>query len=58
MRSSFSTASVGWAPLRSQCRARSLSISIFEGFCSGWYCPRISMNRPSRGERESAATTR
>jgi len=38
--------------------ALALSMSTPDGSCRGWYVPRISMNRPSRGERLSAATTR
>jgi hypothetical protein len=41
----------GWAPTRSQWRARSSSISINEGSSSGWYLPMFSMKRPSRGLR-------
>src|SRR5215471_5154020 len=29
-----------------------------DGSCRGWYCPMISMKRPSRGLRPSATTTR
>jgi hypothetical protein len=56
--SSAVTDSDGLAPLRSQSRAFSVSMVIWLGFVSGWYCPMISMNRPSRGECESATTTR
>src|SRR5207245_8813988 len=56
--SSFSTCSVGRAPLRSQPTALSLSMFTRDGSALGSYVPRISMNRPSRGERPSAATTR
>ena len=56
--SRFWTCSEGSAPVRSQCRARSSSISISDGSSSGWYFPMFSMNRPSRGARWSATTTR
>src|SRR5438034_1063773 len=52
------TCSVGWAPCDSQYSARSSSISTSDGSSSGWYFPMFSMNRPSRGLRESATTTR
>src|SRR5215210_6746551 len=44
--------------MRSQCRARSASISISEGSSSGWYFPMFSMKRPSRALRWSVTTTR
>src|SRR5205814_7325318 len=56
--SSFCTASDGCAPLPSQSFTFSSSNSISEGSCCGLYRPTISMNLPSRGERESATTTR
>src|SRR5439155_20737753 len=55
---SFRTASDGSAPLPSQSFTFSSSNSISEGSCCGLYRPTISMNLPSRGERESATTTR
>src|SRR5262249_25360134 len=56
--SSFCTASEGCAPLPSQSFTFSSSNSISDGSCCGLYRPTISMNLPSRGERESATTTR
>src|SRR5262249_35574767 len=56
--SSFCTASEGCAPFPSQSFTFSSSNSINEGSCCGLYRPTISMNLPSRGERESATTTR
>src|SRR4051794_6106160 len=58
VRSSPATVSEGWAPCSSQCRARSSSISINEGFVCGLYWPIVSIVRPSRGERLSATTMR
>src|SRR6476661_7933403 len=58
MRRSLRTCSVGCAPLESQSRTRSSSTLIVEGSVCALYCPRISITRPSRGERWSAATTR
>jgi hypothetical protein len=58
MRRSWVTASLACAPVRSQCRARSSATRMVDGSSSGWYSPRISMNRPSRGDRVSAATMR
>ena len=58
MRRSFSTASDGWAPSRSQRTAASLSTFTADGSVRGLYVPMISRNRPSRGERPSAATMR
>src|SRR3954452_1651058 len=58
MRSSLRTWAVGWAPLASQSRTRSSSTLIVEGSVCALYWPRISITRPSRGERWSAATTR
>src|SRR5580765_2460287 len=55
---SFATASEGWAPFPSQSFTLSSSNSINDGSCCGLYRPTISMNLPSRGERESATTTR
>jgi hypothetical protein len=52
------TCSVGWAPLRSQSSALSLSMSTRGGSSRGPYFPMISTKRPSRGERASATTTR
>src|SRR3954447_21407210 len=37
---------------------RSSLRTIVEGSVCGLYRPRVSMNRPSRGERRSATTTR
>ena len=51
-------AAVGWAPTLSHLSALALSMRMADGSWRGWYVPRISMNRPSRGERLSAATTR
>jgi hypothetical protein len=56
--SSAATASVGWAPLVSQCWARSESISMTDGSAVGWYLPISSIARPSRLVRESMTTTR
>src|SRR5205814_1292324 len=56
--SSLCTASDGCAPFPSQSFTLSSSNSISEGSCCGLYRPTISMNLPSRGERESATTTR
>jgi hypothetical protein len=56
--SSFCTRSVGWAPSRSHFSALSLSMVTVDGSRRGLYWPTISMKRPSRGERLSAATTR
>src|SRR3954468_15806127 len=58
LRSSFLTVPVGCAPFWSQCRARSSSMTISEGWVCGLYRPIVSMKRPSRGERWSATTTR
>jgi hypothetical protein len=55
---SFETASEGCAPLPSQSLTFSSSSSIVDGSVCGLYRPMISMNRPSRGERASAMTTR
>src|SRR5213075_3158454 len=55
---SFWTAPDGCAPLPSQSRTFPSSSSIVDGFVCGLYRPMISMNLPSRGERESATTTR
>jgi hypothetical protein len=54
----FATCSVGCAPCCNQCTIRSVSTEIFDGSWRGSYWPRISMKRPSRGERASATTTR
>ena len=56
--SSETTAADGLAPLLSHSSALSPSTWISLGFVSGLYCPMISMKRPSRGEWESATTTR
>src|SRR6476659_6812510 len=56
--SSLRTWAVGWAPLDSHSRTRSSSTLIVDGSVCALYCPRISITRPSRGERWSAATTR
>src|ERR671936_533583 len=56
--SSRATGSVGCAPFCSQPRTFSSSSSISDGSVCGLYRPTISMNLPSRGERESATTTR
>ena len=56
--SSLPACSVGCAPTFNQCRARSESIVTTEGSARGAYCPMTSMNRPSRGLRESVTTTR
>jgi hypothetical protein len=56
--SSLRTDSVGCAPLLSQSLTLSSFSSIVDGSVCGLYRPTISMNLPSRGERESAATTR
>src|SRR4051794_29508044 len=58
IRSSLRTWAVGWAPLASQSRTRSSSTLIVDGSVCALYWPRISITRPSRGERWSAATTR
>src|SRR3954454_23439158 len=58
VRSNPATVSEGWAPCSSQCRARSSSISINEGFVCGLYWPIVSIVRPSRGGRLSATTMR
>ena len=60
---SFSTRSVGCAPLTNHFTAFSLSILITASGSAveaprGAYVPTISRNRPSRGDRLSAATTR
>src|SRR5688500_19996036 len=55
---SRATGSEGCAPLASQSFTLSASRSIVDGSVCGLYRPTISMNRPSRGERESATTTR
>ena len=55
---SFCTCSVGCAPLRSHASAESASMETRDGSSRGAYWPMISMNRPSRGERPSATTTR
>src|ERR671925_1193441 len=55
---SFLTVSLGWAPRSSQCRMRSSSSTIVDGSVCALYRPTVSMNRPSRGERRSATTTR
>lgn len=52
------TGSEGCAPFASQDVTLSASSSIVLGSVCGLYRPTISMNRPSRGERESATTTR
>src|SRR5262245_14429441 len=52
------TASEGCAPLPSQALTFSSSSSIVDGSVWGSYRPTISRNLPSRGEWESAATTR
>src|SRR5262249_20887172 len=52
------TDSVGVAPLPSQSRTLPSSNSISDGSSGGLYRPTMSMNLPSRGERESATTTR
>ena len=48
----------GCAPFESQSFTFASSNSISDGSCCGLYRPTISMNLPSRGERESATTTR
>src|SRR3954447_4534580 len=58
VRSSLRTCGVAVAPLASQSRTRSSSTLIVDGSVCGLYWPRISIVRPSRGERESAATMR
>src|SRR3954454_23742957 len=55
---SFWTGSEGWAPLLIQYRIRSSLRTIVDGSVCGLYRPSVSMNRPSRGERRSATTTR
>src|SRR5262245_47404337 len=49
--SSLRTCGVGCAPFASHARTRSSSSLIDEGCVCGLYCPTVSMNRPSRGER-------
>src|SRR5262249_6573251 len=46
--SSLPTSSVGCAPTRSQCSARSESIDTTDGSSRGAYWPSTSMKRPSR----------
>src|SRR4051795_7385477 len=55
---SFWTGSEGCAPLEIQYRIRSSLRTIVDGSVCGLYRPSVSMNRPSRGERRSATTTR
>src|SRR4051794_15031847 len=55
---SFWTGSEGCAPLPIQYRIRSSLRTIVDGSVCGLYRPSVSMNRPSRGERRSATTTR
>src|SRR3954467_7857912 len=55
---SFWTGSEGWAPLLIQYRIRSSLRTMVDGSVCGLYRPSVSMNRPSRGERRSATTTR
>src|SRR5215207_4957640 len=55
---SFWTGSDGEAPFESQYWIRSSLRTMVEGSVCGLYRPRVSMNRPSRGERRSATTTR
>src|SRR4051794_17472610 len=52
------TVSEGCAPFEIQSFTFASSNSISDGSCWGLYRPTISMNLPSRGERESATTTR
>ena len=52
------TVSEGCAPFANHCNANSSLIETSAGFNSGLYVPIVSMKRPSRGERESATTTR
>src|SRR3954451_10006178 len=58
MRKSLRTVSVGCAPLASHARTFSSSTLIVDGSVWAMYWPTISMTRPSRGERWSAATMR
>src|SRR3954447_14437610 len=55
---SFWTGSEGRAPLLIQYRIRSSLRTMVDGSVCGLYRPSVSMNRPSRGERRSATTTR
>src|SRR3954453_9831612 len=55
---SFWTGSEGSAPLESQYWIRSSLRTMVEGSVWALYRPRVSMNRPSRGERRSATTPR
>src|SRR3954453_8570401 len=55
---SFWTGSEGGAPLLIQYRIRSSLRTIVDGSVCGLDRPSVSMNRPSRGERRSATTTR
>src|SRR6478752_2937784 len=55
---SFWTGSEGCAPLLIQYRTRSSFRTTVDGSVCGLYRPSVSMNRPSRGERRSATTTR
>src|SRR3954452_15925366 len=55
---SFWTGSEGCAPLLIQYRIRSSLRTMVDGSVCGLYRPSVSMNRPSRGERRSATTTR
>src|SRR5829696_8150774 len=55
---SFWTGSDGVAPFESQYWIRSSLRTMVEGSVWGLYRPRVSLNRPSRGERRSATTTR
>src|SRR4051794_40382186 len=58
MRRSLRTVSVGCAPLASHARTFSSSTLIVDGSVWALYWPTISMIRPSRGDRWSAATMR
>src|SRR3954463_2046535 len=55
---SFWTGSEGCAPRANQWRMRSSLSTIVDGSVCGLYRPSVSMNRPSRGDRRSATTTR
>src|ERR1700754_314036 len=55
---SLRTCAVGWAPFDSHSLMRSSLRTIVEGDVCGLYWPTVSMNRPSRGDRWSATTTR
>src|ERR1700744_6281404 len=54
----WATVSDGWAPCSIQWRARSSSRTIVEGSVCGLYWPIVSIVRPSRGGRLSAAPLR